>query len=93
MSILPQFIFLRFYLFTFRERGWEGEREGAKHPCVREMRSVASDTPPLGDLVQRRRAPDWELNQRSFRSQAHTQSTEPHQSGWKVVTDFSWEDL
>ena len=24
-----------FYLFTFRERGGEGEREGGKHQCVR----------------------------------------------------------
>ena len=28
--------YLRFYLFIFRERGGEGEREGAKHPCVRD---------------------------------------------------------
>ena len=27
--------------------------------------------------------PDWELNQRPFRSQADTQSTEPHQPGHK----------
>ena len=28
------FCFLRFYLFIFRERGREGEREGEKHQCV-----------------------------------------------------------
>ena len=28
---LPKKIFLRFYLFTFRERGREGESEGEKH--------------------------------------------------------------
>ena len=28
--------FKRFYLFVFRERGREGEREGKKHQCVRE---------------------------------------------------------
>ena len=28
--------FLRFYLFIFRERGKEGEREGEQHRCVRE---------------------------------------------------------
>ena len=40
------FFFLRFYLFIFRERGKEGEREGEKHQCV-----VASHTPPTGDLA------------------------------------------
>ena len=38
--------FKRFYLFIFRERGREGEREGEKHPYV-----VASHTPPTGDLA------------------------------------------
>ena len=45
-SSLSSFFFLfRFYLFIFRERGWEGDREGEKHQCV-----VASDVPPTGDL-------------------------------------------
>ena len=30
------FFFFRFYLFTFRERGREEDREGEKHCCVRE---------------------------------------------------------
>ena len=38
-------LFLRFYLFIFRQRGREGEREGMKHQCV-----VALSVPPLGDL-------------------------------------------
>ena len=38
--------FLRFYLFIFRERGREGEREGEKHQCV-----VASRAPPTGHLA------------------------------------------
>ena len=38
--------FLRFYLFIFRERRREGEREGEKH-----QRVVASCTPPTGDLA------------------------------------------
>ena len=33
--------FKRFYLFIFRERGREGEREGEKHQCV-----VASHVAP-----------------------------------------------
>ena len=28
------FLFLRFHLFCFLERGREGEREGEKHQCV-----------------------------------------------------------
>ena len=36
----------RFYLFIFRERRREGEREGEKHQCV-----VAFHTPSTGDLT------------------------------------------
>ena len=36
----------RFYLFIFRERGREGEREEEKHQCV-----VASRAPSTGDLA------------------------------------------
>ena len=65
MSILPQFIFLRFYLFTFRERGREGEREGEKYQCV-----VASSMPPTGDLAcNPGMCPAWELNGQPFVSQ------------------------
>ena len=65
------FPFLRFYLFSFRERGREGEREGEKHQCV-----VASPMPPTGDLARNPgMCPDWESNQRPFGSQAGTQST------------------
>ena len=62
-------------LFIFRDRGREGEREGEKHQCV-----VASHVPPTGDLAHiPGMCPDWESNQRPFGSQAHAQSTEPHQ--------------
>ena len=37
-------IFKRFYLFIFRQRGKEGEREGEKHQCV-----VASHVPLTGE--------------------------------------------
>ena len=68
------FFFLRFYLYTFREMGREGE--GEKH------QSVASHTPPTGDLAWNPSMwPDWESNQWPFGSQASTQSTEPHQPG------------
>ena len=73
------FSFKRFYLFIFRQRGREGEREGQKDQCV-----VASPTPPTGDLVHNPgMCPDWESNQQPFGSQASAQSTEPHQPGNK----------
>ena len=33
-------LFLGFYLFIFREKGKEGEREGEKHQCVRKYQLV-----------------------------------------------------
>ena len=54
-----------------------GEREGQKHQCV-----VASHVPPTGHLASNpAMCPDWELNCQPFGSQAHAQSTEPHQPG------------
>ena len=67
--------FVRFYLFTFRERG----REGEKHRCVRDQLSLM---PPSGDLARNPgMCPDWESNQRPVSVQAGTQSIEPHQPG------------
>ena len=37
------FFFKDFYLFIFREKGREGERDGEKYQCV-----VSSNAPPLG---------------------------------------------
>ena len=69
--------FKRFYLFIFRERGREGEREGEKVQCV-----VASHMPPTGDLdCNIGMCPDWESNLLPFGLQARAQSTEPHQPG------------
>ena len=52
--------FLRFYLFTFRQKERVGEREGEKHQCV-----VASHESPTGDLAcNPGMCPDWELNRR-----------------------------
>ena len=66
--------FLRFYLFTFRERGREGESEGEKHHCV-----VASHGHPTEDLAGNPgMCHGWELNRQPFGSQASTQPTEPH---------------
>ena len=50
------FIFKRFYLFIFTERGREGEREGEKQQCV-----VASHVVPTGDLdLNPGLCADWE---------------------------------
>ena len=69
--------FKKIYLFFFRERGREGEREGEKHQCV-----VVSHAPPIGDLARNPgMCPDWESNRQAFGSQSSTQSTEPHQPG------------
>ena len=65
-SLVPNVLLLRFYVFIFRERGREGEREGEKHQCV-----VASRAPPTGDLAHNPgMCPDCELNQQPFGSQA-----------------------
>ena len=51
-----------FILFTFRERGREGEREGEKHQCV-----VASHVALTGDLAcNPGMCPDCHLNQGPF---------------------------
>ena len=77
---MKNLFFQRFYLFIFRERGREGEREGEKHQCV-----VASHSLTTRDLAYNPGlCPDWELNQRPFGLQAGTQSTEPHQPGRNV---------
>ena len=58
-------LFKKNYLFIFRERGTDGEREGKKHQCV-----VASHVAPTGDLgYNPGMCPDWELNQQPFDSQ------------------------
>ena len=81
-GILTSFLFLRFYLFIFRERERKGERKGEKQQCV-----VASYLPPTGDMAQNPgMCPDWELNWRPFGLQAGTQSTEPHQQGQILIS-------
>ena len=72
--------FLRFYLFIFREREMEGERESELSLAEKQQCVVASHTPPTGDLTcNPDMCPDRESNRRPFSLQAGTQSTEPHQ--------------
>ena len=77
-SLISSFFFNVFiYLFIFKEKGREVEREGEKRQCV-----VASHVPPSGDLARNPgMCPDWELNWRPFGLQAGAQSTELHQPG------------
>ena len=46
MKVESHLIFLRFYLFTFRERVREGEKEGEKHQSI-----CCFLEPPFGDLA------------------------------------------
>ena len=77
---MRHFIFLRFYLFIFREgkggrnRGEQGEENINVWLCLLH--------PAAGDLAHNPgMCPDWELNQWPFGLQASTPSTEQHQSG------------
>ena len=85
-SFLPKkdcliILFLRFYLFIFRERGREGENQGEKH-----LYAVASCTPPTGDPTYKTGMhPDWELNQQPLASQTHAQYTKLHQPGLIIL--------
>ena len=52
-------LFFKGFVYLFRERGREGEREGDKHQCV-----VAPHVFPTGDLARNPgMCPDWESNQ------------------------------
>ena len=70
------FFFLkRFYLFVFRERGKEGERE-------RSINVWLPHVPPTGDLAHNPgMGPDWKSNRHPSGLQASTPSIEPHQPG------------
>ena len=54
-----EYLFIyKLYLFIFRGRGREGDRQGEKHQCV-----VASRMLPTGDWAGNAgMCPDWELN-------------------------------
>ena len=76
--------FKRFYLFIFRERGREEEREGMKHQCL--VASCLPRCPAPGDLARNPGMwPDWESNQHPLGSQASAQCTEPHQPGQNLL--------
>ena len=73
-----------FYLFIFRKRGREGEREGEKHLYV-----VVSCIPLTGDLAHNLGiCLNWESNQQPLGLQACTQSTELYQPGQRALFLF-----
>ena len=79
---MERFDHLCYFLIYFLER--EGGREAEKH------QSVASRTPPAGDLAYNPgMCPDLELNQQPFSLQTGAQSTEPHQPGQQLTLFLS----
>ena len=52
------------FIYFFRERGREGEREGEKHQCVVAPHAPSGDLAPNPGMC-----PDWESNQQHFGSQ------------------------
>ena len=74
------FVFLRFYLFIFREgrrRRKTGRNINVGLPVVRPLQVTWPETQAC--------ALDWESNQQSPGSKASAQSTEPHQPGPKML--------
>ena len=62
------------------------------------FKSFFSPHAPLaGDLARNPgMCPDWELNQQPFDSQAHAQSTEPHQQGKRIsflIKEALWGNM
>ena len=71
----------RFYLFIFREKGREGEREEQKHQCV-----VASYTPSWGPGLQRVE-PETLLCRPVVNPLSNTNQ------GWTLLFECSWACL
>ena len=71
------FYFFKDFTYLFLEKGEGKEKERERNITV-----WLPLTPPTRDVVcNPGLCPDWELNKRLFGSQAHAQSTEPHQPG------------
>ena len=82
------FFFLRFYLFTFRERGREEDRDWEKPPC--EKQSVASYIPRPGTEPQTQACG---LTGNLTSNQDNANPIEPHQSGLLVFKRYMFQLL
>ena len=85
------FLFKKGFIYFFRERGREGEREGEKQQCARDTSIDCLLHAPAGDLVRSpAMCPGWESNQQPFGLQAGPQSIEPHQPGVNFFSFKGW---
>ena len=80
------FFFFKDFIYLYIERGEGKERNinvwlPSRPPPTPHPHSHPHPAPPWGPGPQLSMFPDWELNQQPLGSQAHTQSTEPHQLG------------
>ena len=73
-------------LFTFSERGREGEREEEKHQWAREA-SIGCLSHALTKSCNPGMCPDWESNQQPFTLRDDAPTTEPHQLGQPMSLD------
>ena len=71
------FLFKRFYLFNFRGKGMEKERERNSSVWLPLAHPLLGTWPTHNPGM----CSDWELNLQPFGLQAGNQSTEPHQPG------------
>ena len=90
MLVLKVHFLKRFFVFLLLERGEGREKKRERHSTVGEIQqSVASRTPPTGDLAcNPGMCPDWESNQWPFSFGDDAQPTEPHWSGLPSVSSF-----
>ena len=85
----PDFI-ERFYVFIFRKKGREGERETSM--CKRNSDWLPPTRPLLGNLAHNPgMCPDQESNLQRFGSQTNAQSIEQHQPRFSL--DFKCHSL
>ena len=73
-----QILSLKIYVFTFRERVREGEKEGEKHQSVASHASAEDLAHNIG------MCPDQKSNPQTFALWKDTKPTEPHWSGLNV---------
>ena len=90
LSHFSVFLFFKDFIYLLLETGEGRKKERERDINVQEVHpSLASRTPPTGDLAQNPgMRPDWESNQWPFSSQTGSQSTEPHKPG--PFSLFKW---